>query len=303
VDRAEETRGLYDISVYNRWDDFSGSGKLDCLIISVPPAFHNHYISWAIDQKLPCFVEASVISEGLEMLNERAEREKVLIAPSCTLRFHPAVRCIREWVKNEKVGKISNVVHVSGQFLPDWHVYESVSEYYVSAKETGGAREIVPFELTWILDILGWPDRVSCMYGKTIDIEGASAIDDTYNILLQFQWFFMSLTVDVVSRKATRQFLLNGSQGQIKWDWDERRVSFYGANNVVENFDFEAKAAHQGYNPNITEEMYEQEMAAFIAAVKGVAEFPNSLRDDIKILRILERAEASFNSLQIMDLN
>ena len=47
-----------------------------------------------------------------------------------------------------------------GSILPDWHTYEDVSEYYVSKKETGGGREIVPFELTWITLVLGFPKRV-----------------------------------------------------------------------------------------------------------------------------------------------
>ncbi len=301
-DRVEEAAGVSNVRVTSDWVNFCAMGPYDCIVISVPPALHNHYIQWCISTGTPCFVEASVISQGLSTLNDLARKRGVLVAPSCTLRFHPAVKCIRDWVLSGKVGSISNVIHVSGQYLPDWHVYEAVSDYYVSAKETGGAREIVPFELTWLLEITGWPISVVGMNGKTIVIEGAENIDDTYNILMQGKGFFLNLTVDVVSRKATRRFLLNGSLGQIVWNWDEHRVSFFGPDEKNEYFDYEAKAAHSGYNKNITEEMYEEEMQTFIHAVRGENIFPNDLTDDIRVLEILEAAELSFQTKKIVDL-
>jgi predicted dehydrogenase len=301
-DRVEEVRNLYAVSISSSWEDFCGKGRYDCIVISVPPAVHNQYIQWCVDSHTPCFVEASVILDGLSSLHQLSLDRGVLIAPSCTLRFHPAVKCIRDWVLSGKAGKISNVIHISGQYLPDWHVYEAVSDYYVSAKETGGAREIVPFELTWLLEILGWPSSVFGMHGKTIEIAGAPGIDDTYNIVMQFESSFLSLTVDVVSRKATRRFLLNGSLGQIIWNWDEHRVCFYGPHEYSEFFDYEAKAAHSGYNKNITEEMYEEEMRAFISAVNGDNSFPNNLSEDIRILEILEASEQSFQTKKLLDL-
>ena len=34
---------------------------------------------------------------------------------------------------------------------------ESVNDFYVSNRPTGGGREYWPFELTWMVDTIGWP--------------------------------------------------------------------------------------------------------------------------------------------------
>ena len=93
-----------------------------------------------------------------------------------------------------------------------------MSEYYVSNPATGGAREIVPFELTWITDIFGMPHKVFGNVRRTIRIPGAEKIDDTYNFLLDYGDLLATITIDVVSRSATRRLTINGDARQLRWD-------------------------------------------------------------------------------------
>ena len=85
---------------------------------------------------------------------------------------------IAEIIQNNQLGKISNFLYHSGQYLPDWHTYEDVSEYYVSNKETGGGREIVPFELTWLAELFGFPVIKYAFKEKSGSIN--CEIDDQY---------------------------------------------------------------------------------------------------------------------------
>jgi hypothetical protein len=62
---------------------------------------------------------------------------------------------------------------------------------------------------------------------KTREIEGAGEIDDTYNILMDYGKFTINLVVDVVSRYATRRLLINGSDRQLFWNWDENAIKVY----------------------------------------------------------------------------
>ena len=66
----------------------------------------------------------------------------------------------------------------------------------------------------------------------------------------------------------------------------------------INYYEPEGQAA-AGYNKNIIEEMYIDEMRAMIAAVKGIRPFPNTLEDDIRILTILEKAELTNKGLRI----
>ncbi|GBD95712.1 MAG TPA: Gfo/Idh/MocA family oxidoreductase [Nitrospirae bacterium] len=262
----------------------------DILIVSTPPDRHLEYLRLAVEHGKPAFVEASVIRDGLEEVSERAKEANVLIAPSCTFRFHPGVKTIKDIVLSGKYGKLCNFIYIMGQYLPDWHPWENIKDFYVSKRETSASREMVPFELTWLLDITGRPEEVFAFYGSTHNM--GVDIDDTYNVNFKFKDFLGTLIVDVVSRFATRSLVMNLEKAQIRWNWEERRIRLYEAENKSwKHFDEPAGKAESEYNKNIIEEMYVDEMSAFVDSAKGIKPFPNTLDEDIGILTILEKAE------------
>jgi predicted dehydrogenase len=291
--RMDDARNSSDISICSNLQEVFDN-NLDFCIISVPPKDHIDIMSICLDNGIPFFVEASVISDGLEIISKKAKEKKLLAAPSCTLRYHPAIKEILKIVKSLEFGQISNFTLHSGQYLPDWHQYESVSNFYVSEKETGGAREIVPFELTWLTEVFGFPNKIAANFGKTIDIKGAQHIDDTYNILLNFGDFFGNLTVDVVSRLATRRLMINFKKAQLIWDWERPEIIIYTSSKLPGiKLPIEVSSAADGYNKNITEEMYINELHAFLLALTKNEKYPNTLDNDIKILNLLELSEKS----------
>lgn len=297
VSRTSEAKEKYGIKTFN---DFSqcAAEHFDAFIISVPPDVHHVYMKEALSRNIPAFIEASVVDDGLAEINKKAKEQKLLLAPSCTLWFHPAIKLIRGLLDNKELGKISNILYHSGQYLPDWHTYEHVKDFYVSNKETGGAREIVPFELTWLTMVLGFPQRVTGIHKKTIDIEGAETIDDTYNLLLDYTGFILNLSVDVVSRAGTRRLVINGDKRQLYWNWDDQAIQLYDPSSQSwQTLNYSAGGSEAGYNKNITEEMYIDEMAAFFNAVKGNSVYPNTLDKDIAVLNVLYKAEEANRQL------
>jgi predicted dehydrogenase len=262
----------------------------DLIIVSTPPDCHHGYIAWAIEARRPCFVEASVIREPLPKLLSLATQHNVLVAPSCTMRFHPAVRDVAAIVQSGRYGKVCNFSYHCGQYLPDWHPWENVKEYYVSKPETGGAREIVAFELTWLIDIMGWPRSIAGLRMRTTDV--GAPIDDTYAGLLQFENFVGSFIVDVVARQALRRLTINLEKASLYWDWTSGIVHVYeGVGKRTVEFHQPMPDAHAGYLQSISEAMYVDEIGCFIAAASGGKQFPNNLRDDIRVLELLESLE------------
>jgi predicted dehydrogenase len=288
-DRREEASRLYNIKTVKSISD-AEIGNVDAVVLSVPPHMHVDYMKIAVDERKPAFIEASVVLDGLDEINDRAKQTSVFLAPSCTLRFHPVVKEITEINKSGKYGKFTNFSYHSGQYLPDWHPWEDVQDYYVSRKDTGGGREIVPFELTWIVDTIGWPTDIRGFYGPTMDV--GAEIDDSYAIALKFEKGYGTLLVDVVARHATRRLILNMEYGQIVWNWDDGYCSLFDARNRrwIVYHQPESQGA-EGYNKNIIESMYIEELDSFINKVKGISEYPHSLDDDIKVLKLLYRVE------------
>lgn len=295
ADRTAEAQKAYGIQVMN---DFASIkwGDYDAYVLSTPPDLHNKYMQIAIEFKKPAFVEASVLIDGLKDLNAAAKTHGVFIAPSTTLRYHPIIRDIREIIKSEKYGKVTNFSYVSGQYLPDWHPWESIFDYYVSKKETGAAREIVPFEMTWMTEVFGWPEKVHCCFGKTMPSMKAD-IDDTYALSMKYKDFIGQLMVDVVARFAQRHLIINLDKAQLVWNWNDSLFTVYEAEtnrNIVYNQPTAAASA-SGYNKNIIEQMYIDEVAAFIGGIKNPKSYPNSLDEDIRLLQLLIDAEKNAN--------
>lgn len=289
-DRRKEAAEKYGIKTIDHL------GRVDlteftAMIVSVPPDRHAQYAIMAVENNLPVFVEASVILDDVKRI-KAAMKSGSKVAPSCTLRFHPMIKDITRIVKSGKYGKIANFSYHSGQYLPDWHPWERVRDFYVSNRLTGGGREIVPFELTWMVDTIGWPTDVKGYFEKTIDF--GAEIEDSYAMALKYPGMVGTLIVDVAARYAVRNLVVNLEKAQIQWKWDEECFKLYEVENsrwVVYNQPGFASAA--GYNKNIGEQMYIDEISAFINYFNGVRPFPNTIDDDIKVLEILNKVEDS----------
>lgn len=303
-DRRAEATGKYGIKTYATFDEALQKHQPEACIISVPPHLHHIYMQKSVEQNLPFFVEASVVDTNMAHITEEADRKSVKAVPSATMTFHPAIKMIKEIVESGELGAISGITFHSGQYLPDWHTYEAVSDFYVSNRETGGAREIVPFELTWITQVFGFPRRLCGVNKKTIHIEGAEDIDDTYSFILDYPSFVMNAVVDVVSRSATRKLLINGDRKQLTWDWNKDSVDLFDAEQGSwEQRSYAMKEAEAGYDHRIGENMYIDEVRAFIRTIRGEGDFPNTLDRDHQVLKLLYAIEESSESNAFIPFN
>ncbi|MDA2929387.1 Gfo/Idh/MocA family oxidoreductase [Acidobacteria bacterium AH-259-O06] len=293
-DRRLEVEQKYGAKTYADFSQAVKEVQPNALIISVPPDHHHQYMKFAAENRCHFFVEASVVDTDLDHIKELSQKAKIVAAPSATLGFHPAIRQISEIVKSGQLGKISNIMLHSGQYLPDWHIYEQVSDYYVSNPATGGAREIVPFELTWVTHLFGFPKSVTGYNRRTVTIKGAEKIDDTYNFLLEYDNCLASITIDVVSRFATRRLLINGDQRQLVWDWTSNMIRIYDPQSSQwTEIPYEMGSAAPGYNANIGENMYIDELRSFLTAIETKNPFVNTLENDHKVLKLLYTIEES----------
>lgn len=290
-DRIKEASNL-GVEIIDNVFEFIKKEKPVC-IISVPPDRHLDYMKMCVENGCHFFVEASVILDGMEEFEADLNKSNIVGAPSCTMLFHPAIRLLKEVIQTKNFGKVSSVVYHSGQYLPDWHPYEKVSDFYVSNKATGGCREIVPFELTWMGKVFGLPKEVKGLFGKTIEINGASEIDDTYSIVYRTpEGALITVVVDVVSRVATRNLTVNFEDAQLRWDWNDDYLEIFSPNtSIAEKLSFKKTASHDGYNSNIGEGMYIDEVNSFLGEISGNKSYPTDMSYDVEILKVLNRVE------------
>ncbi len=289
-DRRAETADKYGIETIADWSKAKDGGA-DAWIISTPPDTHIDYGFDAIDNGAAFFTEANVTDDRAPEMIARLKSSGSVGAPSCTFRYYAGPCLIKQLLADGKIGKPLMFTYHCGQYLPDWHPWESYKDFYVSKRETGACREIVPFELCWITDLLGDVQTVTCLKGKVSDLD--ADIDDVYQLLMRVgDGISGHLVVDVIARPAVRTFRLSGSEGTIEWDHSINTVRLWtAANGEWETFDLGAGTVEDGYIH--AEEPYVDEMADFVAAVKGEKPWQYTYEDDEAVLDLLVRAERS----------
>lgn len=291
--RAKEVKSLYKIKTYNNFEDAINSIKPNVFIICTPPDKHYSYAKYAAKKKINCFMEASVETYQATMnLFDFEKKNKIIILPSCTMKYFQAPKIIKNLIKKKTIGSILNFNYQVGQFLPDWHPWENINDFYVSKKKTGACREIVPFELNWICGIFGFPKVVNSYVGKISKLKMNA--DDIYHFVLKFpKNIVANITVEVLSRGgATRNMIILGSKGRIVFNYEDKTIKLYSENKLKKVFYInEGAKPYKGYV--YSEKPYVNEILDFIKAVsnKNKNIFPNNLVNDAKILRVLEEIE------------
>ena len=289
-DRRKETEEKYRIKTFGSIDE-AMKQKPDALIISTPPNHHIEYELLAAKNKKHFFCEAGIFTKQLDELMEISEKNKIIAAPSCTMRFNPSIRKIKELVDNGKIGKVVAVTYHMGQYLPDWHPWEKITDFYAGQKETSAAKEMIPFEIEWIEWIFGPIKEVSCIKGKISSLE--ADIDDVYQLAFRFEKGTIgNMLIEVVSRTALRIMRVIGEEGTIVWDWLDDKVRLYDAKTKSWT-DYQEALGFKEKGYLAKETMYIEEMKNFLEAIKGKTKYIYTLEEDYKILNLLPAAERS----------
>ena len=287
-DRRAEAATRYGIHVFETLDAALADAPA-VVIISVPPALHASIATVVAQTGKSFFVEASVLAEGLVELDRLASSRAVIAFPSCTMRYYPGPRRLRELVQANAIGKVYAWQYQCGQYLPDWHPWEPITDYYVSNKETGGCREIVPFELVWLTQVFGWVRTIQSNVAKVSELP--ADIDDIYMLQVVHEGGILGqLTVDVLSRTAVRSMRITGELGTIEWDGIAQTLRLYHVETgkwIEERFAL--GEVETGYiNP---EAPYIEEIKDFLSCVSSNSQPEYGLKDDLAVLDLLYRAE------------
>jgi predicted dehydrogenase len=290
ADRRDEARATYGIAVADDWDA-AKAAPAEAWIIATPPDSHIAYGLQAIERGAAFFAEASVTDDRVGELIARLDASGLVGAPSCTMRYYPGPRRIKELINRHHIGRPLTFTYHCGQYLPDWHPWESYKDFYVSRRQTGACREIVPFELSWLTELFGPVASVSCMKGRLGDLD--ADIDDVYQLLLRFEANLIGhMLIDVLARPAVRLFRLVGTEGTIEWDQSLHQIRDYRAASGSWHMEpLIAKNVAPGYLHS--DDPYVDEIADFVAAVRGKRPWAYSFADDERNLSLLRRAETS----------
>lgn len=296
-DRRTEAEKTYGIKTYK---SFKGALKIipDVYIISTPADKHYIYFLDAIKNKRHFFVEHPVTDKGYrKILNSRDK--SFVMAPSCTLIFHPAVKMIKKILEEKKIGEIISFQYHLGQYLPSWHPWEDFRKVYFSKKNTGACREMFGFELVWLTFALnlGGVSKIAGFTEKLSDLDMAA--DDRYSAILKFKNRISgNMVIDLISKKPFRTLRVIGSNGVLEWEWQENKIKIFRDQKINNNSNhkwqiIDLKKGKKEKDYIVTEDAYEEEMGHFLSAIQNKSKYPFTFKDSQEHLKTLFALEKS----------
>ena len=274
--------------------------KPDAMVISTPPHVHKEYAISSIKHRLPFFTEVNTMPPGdMQEIIDLCSKNGTRGMPSCNVAFHPSVRRIRSLLEGGAIGRPLLAHFHSGAYLPDWHPWEKMSDYYVYKKETGGGRDQIMWELSWLSMLLGRPRTVLGHAKKLGDFD--ADIFDTYALQMELEGGTLgSVVVDVIQRPPSRHLEITGTSGTIRWDYGARTVvvsdggdwSSYPEKDDCHGYPVEQRKPGFASKDVGMTESYIDEMRAFLDVVGGGSP-AFTLEDERDLLKTMYEAEAS----------
>ena len=287
--RRQEVETLYGVKTINSMD-IAPWELITHMVISTPPDKHVDYAIIGVKKSIHVFIEASVVDDGYEELAGLAAESPSLLAPSCTMRFDPLNKRLKQWLDEKRIGELLFAQHHFGLHLPKWHPWESIHDFYVSNNKTGAAREIVPFDMVYLNWLLGDPVELTA-FKENSGTLGAD-IDDIYALSYRAKKCkLVQMTIEVLSKVPYRTTRIIGENGNIELDTVNGSLSLFDSHLGV----WEKLKRSDLAETKSTEEMYVLEMDCFLRASEGEGEFPHTLNEDWQVLKYLYSAEESAN--------
>ncbi len=290
-DRRSETTKKYHVKTFSRLDE-ALEKKPSLMIISTPPDLHLKYAKAAIEKNVNFFTELNMFSKDIEQIIHNMRGKSIVGLPSCTLRFHPVIKKAKQLLDKNTIGNVLLIQQHIGQYLPNWHPWEDYRKFFVSKRETGGARELLPFELFWLTYLFSDIKSVYANIGKVSKLD--ADIDDFYQILIEFKnKIFCTLNIDVVSIPSFRETKIIGEKGTLLCNFVEGTIKINKGKNWKElklNMGSVAKG-YVGSTP--PETLYEDEIRAVLNTIQRKKKYPYSMNDELKTLKTMDIIEQS----------
>lgn len=261
------------------------AGPYDGALVATPTAFHVADAIAMARAGLPLMIEKSlsVDLEGVaELQREIAARDLFAFTAYC-FRFDPLAQQFAQLLAAGTIGKPLYARAEMSTYLPEWHPHEDYREFYMAKKALGGGT---------LLDQSHLYDMTRMFLGEIRTVMGVSRKDSDLEIETDdFGEFlfhldsgvYVSMHIDLFTRPWREFYQVTGSDGVLEWDIGRKTITRFtvdGTRTVV--------ATGADYNA-----MYVNEIAYFLAGVRGERPQGPRFEDGVKVMDVIEAIRAS----------
>lgn len=288
-DRREEAEQLFHMETVSELKDAFGE-KCSCAFICTSPLSHADIIESCLLHGLHVFAEINLVADKYESNIQLAQEKQRVLFLSSTFLYRDEIKYIRKAV-NDSSSLLSYTYHI-GQYLPDWHPWESYTDYFVGDARTNGCREIMAIDFPWIYKTFGDITDIQVKCGKKTQLK--TTYNDSYLMLVEHESGVQgTILVDVVSRKAVRNLEIYGEDLYITWDGTPGGLKKYDIEKKSESMVqlYDAVDKQDGYASFVVENAYKNEIQAFFDEIEGQFTQEYSFVDDRLVLSLIDQIE------------
>jgi predicted dehydrogenase len=294
--RLDKTIFEYDIKGQSSVSELL-SVRPDGVIICTPTNLHLPLALEAAKAGCHLFIEKPLADclEGMEDLLKEVNQRNLITFIGCNFKFHPSFVKMKEILESGTIGRVLSARCQFGQYLPDWHPWEDYRETYSSRMDLGGGVLLDSHEFDYLSWFLGGVEKVFCLSGKLSDLEIET--EDTAEVLLRFDGGAIGeIHLDYTQRAYQRNYEFFGEKGTLKWDFNERQVCLYKAEEKI----WEIFIEPRDYDLNT---MYIEEMKHFLDCVQNSKPSVTDIHSGLKTLMTILAAKTSVREGRIKELN
>lgn len=297
VDTSEERReqaSALGITPFSSIPEAISTERPDAALVCTAPVTHSGIIRTLLEAEVPVFTELNLLDDGYEENTRLAKEKGVPLFLSSTMLYRKETQFMKQQVNSfrESTGKgVSYMYHI-GQYLPDWHPWETYKNFFVSDRRTGGVREILGIDLPWLVDLFG---DAKCMHveaSRLTDLE--ISYPDTITFILKHSSGTVgTMVVDVTSPKAVRHFECFGEGLHLFWEGSPKELyQFNTETKEKEYIDTYGVYEHDSrYSDNIVENAYVDELADFLSMLEKGTTPLWSFEKDQKVIDLINQID------------
>jgi len=288
-ERCQEVEQKFGVPTYECFETAFEETRPDVVFVCTPPLSHKGIVLYSLKRGAHTFSELNLRPDGYkEIITKSREVGKVAFLSS-TMLYRKEIQYIKQRVKN--VQPVSYRYHV-GQYLPDWHPWESYKDFFVGAKETNGCRELMAVEFPWIIKTFGSIERIHVVSKKMTNLD--ITYNDNFHILLEHSTKTIgAISIDVISRKAVRSFETYSESFHLFWDGTPESLREYNPKKkeCEQLVLYETTQNEEGYEEFIIEDAYLEEIRAFFDNIQTKKIPVYTYVDDLYVLQTIDEIE------------
>lgn len=289
-ERKNEAKQKYGIYTVDHINEIIENEKIGSVFICSSPSSHGEIAVQCLQNKKHIFSELNLINNNYSQIIELSKRNNKIAFLSSTFLYRKEI----QWIKNRlNKNEIYQYYYQVGQYLPDWHPWESYKNFFVSDIKTNACREIMAIEFPWITEIFGKIKNLKVHKAKISTLE--IKYPDNYNIILIHENGNVgNININIVKRKAERRLEIMNENILINWNGTPETLEEYEiSNKKFSKINLYNEVIKNSENPAfIVEDAYKEEILTFLKSVREGKNYGlYNYEKDLNIINLIQEIE------------